>query len=261
MLGNKPSIRRVYDLKTKKSELRLVEPNQAKLIPVIMCTWMRIEGFKRVVENLNRQSHRSFKLFVWNNNPDITEEILSILSEKASFSSDVFQSEVNIGGFGRFYFANFLYGDPRLERYCIFIDDDQTFEEDMIKKFSQEASPKTILSQWSWKFNSTRYFGRENRVLVEPHNEVHHCGTGGMVADMEIFMERDLYECPKKYWFIEDLWLSYFSSHVKGYKLLKSSTIFQNGSDEHNLNDIVKEQKETMLAELIEDLGWDILKK
>jgi hypothetical protein len=260
MLGNKHSHRRVYDLKLNKSELRLIDSDKPKLVPVIICTWMRVEGFNKVVEALNKQTNKNFKLFIWNNNSDITEDILDILTKKASFSSEIFESDFNIGGFGRFYFANHLYGNPELSRYCIFIDDDQTFEEDTIEKFLKEALPKTILSQWSWKFNSTRYFGRENRILVDPHEEVHHCGTGGMVADMEIFMEKGLYECPKKYWFIEDLWLSYFSSHKKGYKLLKSSTVFKNGSDKYNLNDIVKDQKETMLAELIEDLGWSILK-
>lgn len=261
MLENKPSVRRVNYLSTEKSSLRSAKDVKPRILPVIMCTWKRVQGFERVVENLNNQTIDNFKLFIWNNNPEITDSIVSILEKNATFDSEVFESSENIGGFGRFYFANSLYGNPGIEEFCVFIDDDQTFDPDTLEKFAKEARPKTILSQWSWKFNSTRYFGRENRVLVDIHQEVHHCGTGGMVADMSIFMEKELYECPKKYWFIEDLWLSYFSSHKKGYKLLRSSTSFQNGSDQHNLNDIVKDSKESMLKELIQDHGWGILKK
>jgi hypothetical protein len=81
---------------------------------------------------------------------------------------------------------------------------------------------------------------------------------GGMVCDMNIFGQEELFKCLKKYWFIEDLWLSFFSNPHHGHKLKKSSVKFKNGNDEHSLFDRIKHMKSPMLKDLVENYGWKI---
>ena len=44
-------------------------------IPVVMCTWQRIERLPTTLELLSRQEFRDFHLFLWNNNPEYTSLI------------------------------------------------------------------------------------------------------------------------------------------------------------------------------------------
>jgi hypothetical protein len=229
-----------------------------KILPVIMCTWKREDGFLRVVQQLNNQNFKNFHLFVWNNNQEKSESFQKILSENANFSCSIIHSKENIGGFGRFFLAKHLLDRENRLDFCVFIDDDQTFEADSLDIFLKESSKKQISSQWAWKIKTLNYYGAANRINVSGGDSVDYCGTGGMVCDMDIFREDELFKCPEKYWFIEDLWLSFFANHYHGYELKKSSAKFKNGSDEHNLFDQIKHLKSPMLKDLVENYGWQI---
>jgi len=232
-------------------------PKTSGILPIIMCTWQREEGFQSVVEQLNIQDFQDFHLFVWNNNPEKNEFFESTLREKSKFNATIYNSKKNIGGFGRFYLARHLQRE-KFKGFCVFIDDDQTFGKDSLSIFIKEANKREISSQWAWKLRSLEYYGADNRINVNGGETVDYCGTGGMVCDLDIFKEDALFECPQKYWFIEDLWLSFYANHYKGYILRKSSANFINGSDEHNLFDKVKHLKSPMVKDLVENYGWKI---
>jgi hypothetical protein len=53
----------------------------------------------------------------------------------------------------------------------------------------------------------------------------HYCGTGGAVIDTKLLGASDLYECPRRYWFIEDLWASYVALNM-GWNLTGSAATF-----------------------------------
>lgn len=232
-------------------------PN-GNILPVIMCTWKREEGFLKVIQHLNNQNFQNFHLFVWNNNQEKKDQFQTILEKNAKFSSSIIHSKENIGGFGRFFLARHLLNMENRMDFCVFIDDDQAFDEDSLDIFLSEANKKEISSQWAWKIKTLNYYGAANRIKVHGGELVDYCGTGGMVCDMDIFEQEELFKCPEKYWFIEDLWLSFFSNHYHGYKLKKSSAKFKNGSDEHNLFDKIKHLKSPMLKDLVENYGWKI---
>ena len=113
---------------------------------------------------------------------------------------------------GRFYAAN-LISDKH--DYVIFIDDDQIFEPTFIETLVNEAKPNTISGWYAWEIHG-KYF---NRVPANPKAD--YVGTGGMICDINAFKNPEIFEIPKKYWFIEDLWLSYIAKKM-GYELLKS---------------------------------------
>lgn len=232
-------------------------PNNNRL-PVIMCVWKRLDGFDKIIKQLNKQTFKNFKLFIWNNNLELIENF-ELLLKKAQFQYEILHSEKNVGGFGRFYYANKITKRTGFIDYCVFIDDDQSFGNETLQTFYDEREPKTIKSQWGWKFNGLNYY--TNRIEVKPTEKIHYAGTGGMIADIRVFEDDKLFNCKEEYWFVEDLWLSYFANKIHNYKLYKSKAIIKNGDDEHSLYKVVKNIKTPMLNYLINDLDWGILKK
>lgn len=231
--------------------------NNSDKLPVIMCVWKRVDGFLKIINQLNSQTFQNFKLFVWNNNLELKDTFEKLLIDHADFEFEIHNSEKNLGGFGRFYYGKKIRRKPGLMDYCVFIDDDQTFGEEVLEIFYQEREPKTIKSQYGWKFNGLNYY--VNRFRVEAKDEIHYAGTGGMIMDMTVLEDPELFNCRSDYWFVEDLWLSFFSNKIHGYKLYKSSAIIKNGDDEHSLYTRVKGLKTPMLRYLIKEENWNIL--
>jgi len=226
-------------------------------LPVIMCVWKRADGFIKIIEQLNEQSLKDFKLFVWNNNPDLENEFLDALKQ-ANFKYELYTHDENIGGFGRFYYAKHIRRTEGLLDYCVFIDDDQTFEKDALSILLSEARPNNITAQWGWEFTGYDYYGEHARISRKLGESLHYAGTGGMIADMRLFESEGLYRCPKEYWFVEDLWMSFYANHYLNYSLTKSAAKFINGDDEHSLYKVVFNVKKKMLKDLIDNYKWNI---
>lgn len=236
----------------------VVESKSIQTLPVIMCVWKRIGGFENTVKQLNSQTFKNFKLFVWNNNPSLSDKFLDIL-KTANFEYEFHESLENIGGFARFVYAKKIRRNPGLMNYCVFIDDDQEFGPELLATFLAEAEPNTIRSQWGWEFTKLQYYGNDARRQRLPGESIHYAGTGGMVVDMRVFDSEGLFDCPEPYWFVEDLWLSFYANHVLGFKLLKSAAVMKNGDDIHSLYRVVKDVKTPMLIDLVTNYGWNIL--
>lgn len=236
----------------------VINSKSTQTLPVIMCVWKRVDGFLNTVNQLNAQRFKNFKLFVWNNNPDLSSRFLAIL-KNANFEYEFHESSENIGGFARFEYARKLRRNPGLMDHCVFIDDDQEFGPELLSTFVTEAKPNTILSQWGWEFTKLAYYGNDARRQRLPGETIHYAGTGGMVVDMRVFDSEGLFDCPKEYWFVEDLWLSFYANHSLGFNLLKSAAVMKNGDDIHSLYRVVKDVKSPMLIDLVTNYGWAIL--
>jgi glycosyltransferase involved in cell wall biosynthesis len=225
-------------------------------LPVIMCVWKRLAGFEMIIKQLNNQKFTNFKLFVWNNNLELEKQFEKLLN-KAKFEYEIHHSKENVGGFGRFFYAKKIRRKPGILDYCVFIDDDQRFGKNLLETFYKEREKNTIKSQWGWQFTGLNYY--TDRKLVKIKESIHYAGTGGMIADMKVFEDDDLFDCKKEYWFVEDLWLSFYANKYHNYKLIKSAADMINGDDEHSLYKIVLDVKTPMLNYLIKEKKWDIL--
>lgn len=183
-----------------------------KRVAVVMCTWQRIDKLNRTISCLEAQSYKNFDFFIWNNNPKIINQIKKHI-EKTKININVYNSNKNIGGLGRFKYTQKIrnnYGK------VIFIDDDQIFESNFIEHMVSIHKKRTIMSWFSWKINGT-YF---NRVRVKDFKEADYCGTGGMICDTSIFTNDFFRHLPDKYSFIEDLYLSYYAKYKLRFKLI-----------------------------------------
>jgi len=227
-------------------------------LPIIMCTWKRIDNLSRTLDMLEVQLNKKFVFYIWNNNIDKHGEIDRIVKQKEyTFDIRVRHSEKNIKGFGRFFFAKYIL-DTLNAPFIAFIDDDIEFKNDMVEKFLNQAEPRTIKSFWGYRFAfpGNRYWIREESVA--PDRMLHYCGTGGMILDTEVFKDERLFlDIPEEYHDVEDLWLSFFVSHFLKWRLLKSdfsiSLLPEDGKDQYKS---IYEKKDRFLIDLNEKYRW-----
>ena len=229
---------------------------QAPELNVIMCTWKRIPLLESTVDDLNCQTGVSPHLHVWNNNFAASGTVES-LAERANFPVTITHSEINVGGYGRFFAARELSrrlkadGEP-----VVFIDDDQVISPGALRTLLDEYRPDAIRSIWAFRFKDGRHYWQRTRAL--PGEPAHYCGTCGMIAPLRIFEDPRIFQCPPKFWFIEDLWLSFVAAHEMNLQLLGSAANIDFTSDGLNQVDGLAYRKSRMLRHLTGQLGWDL---
>jgi GT2 family glycosyltransferase len=118
------------------------------IIPVVICVWHRPNNLPNTIQTLRNQVEVQVRLYIWNNNSEISSEI-----DKAVTMTDlpvtVIHSDTNLGGFGRFYYANKL---ANTYKYIVFIDDDQLLHKNALATLWAEAGPNKISGWWAYNF-------------------------------------------------------------------------------------------------------------
>jgi len=180
-------------------------------LAIIMCTWKRINFLSNTIKMLESQTINNFTFFIWNNNSNINEKIKDVI-KNSNLNIEVYNSNENIGGIGRFYYAKKI--NKEYDK-ILFIDDDQKFSNKFVEQMLSYYDTKSIISWWGWKINNS-YFVRERKTNLE---NVDYCGTGGMILPSKLFENDIIFQIPKKYQFIEDLWLSFIAKYQLGYTL------------------------------------------
>jgi len=192
--------------------------NTKPTFAVIMCTYKRLHILEDTLKMLNSQTDTNFDLIIWNNNQGCKDLANLTDLSKYTFHTKVINYEQNIGGVGRFYAGN---ANASKYDFFIMIDDDQMFDSNMISIFKKEASQEAITGWWAWKIDGDYH----RRRPLKPNEDGDYIGTGGIVLPSFIFQQESLFKkLPKKYLFIEDLWLSFFAKYELGLKLRKSKT-------------------------------------
>jgi glycosyltransferase involved in cell wall biosynthesis len=247
-----------FKIITDLSEFWKLDTGTLRGVPVIMCVWKRQDNLSKTIELLNKQKNKDFDLFLWNNNGDIKNILDGMLNNvSANFNIYLYNHEENIGGYGRFYLSRAL-NKLKHYKYSIFIDDDETFNETMVDDFLSEAEPKKMTSIWGHALCKGQNYQVRRKVGFD--QDCQYCGTGGMVIDISIFGEQRVFDCPKKYWFIEDLWLSYVG-HTSGWKLKGSKAkvvpTHNDGKDMTVWHSGIASLKIEMLKYLRKE-GWEV---
>jgi len=166
-----------------------------------------------MLEAYARQTVRC-PFLIWNNNQELVDKLEGFVKRaKSELGIDVtlYHHPENVGGFGRFYAAR----DMVETEFVLFTDDDWLLKPNYIEHLSSHLRSNTISGLWCWKYPTHK---SRSRVVAGPCDYI---GTCGMVAPREAFDHERLYQTvPKKYWFIEDIWLCFFARYELGYKLL-----------------------------------------
>jgi hypothetical protein len=221
-------------------------------VPVIMCAWKRIERLPRTLEMLAEQDVPS-SLYVWNNNRRERERIEDALVS-SPVPTHVVHCTRNIGCFGRFYVARAL---AHAHDAVVFIDDDQDFGPSMVADQLASFAPESLAGWWAFRYRpGARTYGERDRVET-PLEPAEYVGVGGLIADASVFTEPALFRCPRRYWFVDDIWLSYYAGHVRGWQLRRSHAEFKFAPDEHDLELTLGTTKTRMLRYL-KRRGWSV---
>lgn len=187
--------------------------------PVVVCLWKRHHRLPAIVRMTARQTVPC-ELYLWNNDPARLPEIEATVAAASELPAQVSvaSSQVNIGGFGRFFWARELAGGhPRV----VFVDDDEILGDTAVETFGREAAARHMTSAWAFRFSQRRNYWRRRPVAVG--EAAKYLGTGGLACDSSVFTDPRLFRCPKQFWFCEDIWLSYFASTALGWGLSKSA--------------------------------------
>jgi hypothetical protein len=221
-------------------------------VPIVLCVWRRPERLATTLASLGAQRDERLKLWIWNNNPALRVFVDGAVAG-SDLQVDVVHSTRNVGGFGRFYVARRLAEE---HPYVVFLDDDQVPATDFVKTLVQEFAPRTIHGAWAFRFLGTQRYW--DRVPAASGERVKFCGNGGMICDTRIFLEPGLYKCPRRFWFVEDLWLSYYADHVMDWQLFKSAAVIEKEPDDQGQFQNLGATKDLMFRYLGRQ-GWDPL--
>jgi hypothetical protein len=195
-------------------------------VPVIFCTWRRLERLPLMLEMLAAQDV-AVQALIWDNSGQ-PETVGKAVSD-ACIPVAVHHSSRNIGGFGRFYLARSAAETGH--HAVVFVDDDQDFGPGAIRELLSAYKLRSISSAWAFRFTGKHYDSRER---CAPGETAHYLGTGSMVADTAIFTDPRLFACPRRFWFVEDLWLCFVAQHLNGYALTGCSARMKEVTDGRN---------------------------
>ena len=204
--------------------------NITQVIPIVMCCYNRIDLITETIKSLREQTDRNFILYIWNNKPSQRDLLIdNINRSNPNFNVLCHQSVENVGGIGRFYMIRELLKTNDY-KYVIFIDDDQRLDKHVVEKFRKAMKPKH-----SYNWYGRKFIKGEPYVNIYPDGHVtmnaqpinvdepyDYGGTGGMVIDTDVFKHDDLFRTlPRKFKFVEDLWLSYYATVKLEYKFIR----------------------------------------
>ena len=220
--------------------------------PVVMCTWKRIGRLDRTLELLADQDAPA-TLYVWNNNRREAKRIDSLLA-RSPIPAQSFHCNRNIGSFGRFYVAH---GLAERHKVVLFIDDDQEFGRTMVADQLASFAPRSLAGWWAFTYRpGARSYAQRDRVQA-PLHRADYVGVGGMVADAAVFTDPALFRCPRRYWFVDDMWLSFFATHVHGWELRRSLAEFEFANDGKDL-DLTLAMTKVRMFRYLKRRGWRV---
>lgn len=228
------------------------DPN-AETLAVVVCMWRRHHRLPALLRMLARQQGVTPALYLWNNDHSMAEATELAVADAAERPSSVWlvNSQMNVGGFGRFFWARELADQfPNV----VFIDDDEVLDDDVLATFAGEAGPGRIRSAWAFRFQQRLDYWR--RVPAGYGEAAKYCGTGGMVCDSSVFTDDRLFRCPNRFWLCEDIWLSYFASTVLGWDLRKSAAEVALLLDESAQFPVLHRDKAKLFRLLNRQGGW-----
>lgn len=235
---------------------------------IILLTWQRIGSLKNTLHVLANQTYKDFDVYISNS----SEKYAAKVESYSKFYSD--KLDITLSHDSN---ENYAYRRMTIARdlakagteVILFIDDDVTISNKYVEEMIAEYEPKSYTSAYAWRFqeNGDNYYRRRKRVF-DNQKTIHYCGTAASIIDASIFLDKNLFIHPPEVYLMEDLWLSYFAQHVKGWKLkqIVPKNIHIGGADQNALfKKIITDKankgtpdKADFLKILVNDYGWQL---
>lgn len=191
---------------------------------VIMCTYLRYKNLPKTYNDLNNQTNLDFDFYISdnsNNDPHILNTTRK-LAEHIKYNVFIKEYKNKYSIFSRFMLAKHL-AEEGYEK-IIFIDDDQRIPATFIQDCYDQYEDKVIKSFYAHDIVDDYW----NKKPLKKGTSGNYAGGGGLICSSDLFLHKDFFTCPKKYYILDDLWISYFGKQIAGYdiKLLETDIRF-----------------------------------
>lgn len=191
---------------------------------VIMCTYLRYKNLPKTYNDLNKQTNLDFDFYISDNSngdPHIintTRKLLEYFKYNVFIKEDYNKNSI----FSRFILAKHLAKNGYDK--IIIIDDDERIPETFIQDCYDQYEDNVVKSFYAHNIVDD-YWKKEP---LKPKQSGNYAGGGGLLCSSKLFLHKDFFKCPKKYYVLDDLWISYFAKQVAGYdiKLLETDIRF-----------------------------------
>lgn len=207
--------------------MKFIFENKVKPISktaVIMCTYLRYKNLPKTYNDLNNQTNLDFDFYISDNSsgdPHIlntTRKLLEHFKYNVFIKEDYNKNSI----FSRFILAKHLAKNGYDK--IIIIDDDERIPETFIQDCYDQYEDNVVKSFYAHNIVDD-YWKKEP---LKPKQSGNYAGGGGLLCSSQLFLHKDFFKCPKKYYLLDDLWISYFAKQVAGYdiKLLETDIRF-----------------------------------
>ncbi len=225
-------------------------------LPVLMCTWARIERLPATIAELDAQRDldRPIDLYIWNNRRDRHADVVAAAAAAARTGSlrsvSVVRSPVNLSSVARFYVARRLVLDGATGPFVV-VDDDLRLPPDLGRVAVDAYAPRSAAGFWAWTVDGAYW----RRTRAQVGDRVDHLGPAGMVADLEILADRAFFDrLPREDWSMDDVWFSHWLlAHDMPMRRLPIEIDFL--EDEHNMYPSLTDRKSAFHERLRRERG------
>jgi hypothetical protein len=191
---------------------------------LIMCTYIRLTNMPKLLQKIKTQTNKDFDFYIVNNaiNQDFKlTGYFKKYGEGLAVNVFIKNYENKYKQFARFYLAREL-AEQGYEK-IIFIDDDEVLPNSFIEDCYAQYDEKYVKSFYAHNFEKDYW----KKVRLKPREIGNYAGTGGLLCSSKIFLDDKLFECPKEYHIIDDLWFSHYILKFTDYKITLLDTQIQ----------------------------------
>lgn len=196
---------------------------------LIMCTYLRYKNLPQTYKDLNNQTNLDFDFYICDNTNRDKHILNTTRKNEPYFKYNVFVKEYfnKYSIFARFMLAR----DLAKEGYTkiIFIDDDERIPTTFIQDCYDQYEDKVIKSFYAHNIVDDYW----SKAILKKKEYGNYAGGGGLLCNAEIFLHKDFFKCPKKYYILDDLWFSYFAKEIAGYDIMLLDTDIRFIRDEY----------------------------
>lgn len=235
-------------------------------LAIVLLTWKRLDLLRPMLEKLYKQTYKDFDIIISNGNLSVPSrraiDRLALYYSKRGLKVRVRNDGNDHYAFRRFYVGKDLYDSGY--GIVMFIDDDITIPNTYVEKCISQYMPQTYQSGFTWRiYNRGRNYYKFRKRVFDNDYPIQYAGTGISMMDASIFADPALISlAPPGAYTIEDLWLSYFVLHKRGWgiRYMETPDVIIGGGDSVALYRKVQRDeidKADFLRALV-DMGWNI---
>lgn len=182
---------------------------------LIFSTFIRLEYFKDTAKCLLEQTNTDFDFYISNNCSDEKKLVKYIEKYFKDYDMNIYIKNYfnEFKPFSRYILAHDL-ANEGYEK-IIFLDDDEIFSPTFVQDCYDQYEDKTIKSFWAHKIEKIY----KRKIKISGEELGNYAGPGGFICSSELFLGEELFDCPEKYWIIDDLWLSFYVLKFTDYKI------------------------------------------